>query len=124
MPLAQARPRWVDDPHLNLGYHVRATALPSPGTEEQLRALAGRVFAQQLDRDKPLWEVWLVEGLEGGRFAMLSKTHHSLVDGISGRGHPQRAVRHLGGARRARRTRAGAGCRSRCPPARSCWARR
>lgn len=84
IPLAQARPRWVDDPHLNLGYHVRATALPSPGTEEQLRALAGRVFAQQLDRDKPLWEVWLVEGLEGGRFAVLSKTHHSLVDGISG----------------------------------------
>jgi len=84
VPLAQARPRWVDDPHLNLGYHVRATALPSPGTEEQLRALAGRVFAQQLDRDKPLWEVWLVEGLEGGRFAVLSKTHHSLVDGISG----------------------------------------
>ena len=84
VPLAQARPRWVDDPHLNLGYHVRATALPSPGSEEQLRALAGRVFAQQLDRDKPLWEVWLVEGLEGGRFAILSKTHHSLVDGISG----------------------------------------
>ncbi len=84
VPLGQGRPRWVDDPHLNLRYHVRSTALPSPGSEEQLRALAGRVFAQQLDRDKPLWELWLVEGLEGGRFAMLSKTHHSLVDGISG----------------------------------------
>jgi len=84
VPLGQGRPRWVDDPHLNLRYHVRATALPSPGSEDQLRALAGRVFAQQLDRDKPLWEIWLVEGLEGGRFAMLSKTHHSLVDGISG----------------------------------------
>jgi WS/DGAT/MGAT family acyltransferase len=63
---------------------VRSTALPAPGSEEQLKALAGRVFAQQLDRDKPLWEIWLVEGLEGDRFAMLSKTHHALVDGISG----------------------------------------
>lgn len=84
VPLGQGRPRWVDDPHLNLRYHVRSTALPAPGDEQQLRDLAGRVFAQQLDRDKPLWELWLVEGLEGGRFAMLSKTHHSLVDGISG----------------------------------------
>jgi diacylglycerol O-acyltransferase / wax synthase len=84
VPLAQGRPRWVDDPHLNLRYHVRYTALPSPGSEEQLKDLAGRVFAQQLDRDKPLWELWLAEGLEGDRFAMLAKTHHALVDGISG----------------------------------------
>ncbi len=84
VPFGQGRPRWVDDPHLNLRYHVRSTALPSPGSERQLQDLAGRVFSQQLDRDKPLWEVWLVEGLEGDRFAMLSKTHHALVDGISG----------------------------------------
>jgi diacylglycerol O-acyltransferase len=84
VPLGQGRPKWVDDPHLNLRYHVRSTALPGPGSEQQLKALAGRVFAQQLDRDKPLWEIWLVEGLEGDRFAMLSKTHHALVDGISG----------------------------------------
>src|SRR5215217_3719826 len=84
VPFGQGRPRWVDDPHLNLRYHVRATALPAPGSEDQLKELAGRVFAQQLDRDKPLWEIWLVEGLEGDRFAMLSKTHHALVDGISG----------------------------------------
>jgi diacylglycerol O-acyltransferase len=84
VPLGQGRPRWVDDPHLNLRYHVRSTALPAPGSEQQLKELAGRVFAQQLDRDKPLWEIWLVEGLEGDRFAMLSKTHHALVDGISG----------------------------------------
>jgi len=84
VPLGQGRPKWVDDPHLNLRYHVRSTALPEPGSEEQLKALAGRVFAQALDRDKPLWEVWLVEGLEGDRFALLSKTHHALVDGISG----------------------------------------
>jgi diacylglycerol O-acyltransferase / wax synthase len=84
VPLGQGRPKWVDDPHLNLRYHVRSTALPSPGSEEQLQELAGRVFSQQLDRDKPLWEVWLVEGVEGDRFAVLSKTHHALVDGISG----------------------------------------
>jgi diacylglycerol O-acyltransferase len=84
VPLGQGRPRWVDDPHLNLRYHVRAAALPAPGSEEELRALAGRVFAQQLDRDKPLWELSLVEGVEGGRFAILAKTHHALVDGIAG----------------------------------------
>jgi WS/DGAT/MGAT family acyltransferase len=84
VPFGQGRPRWVDDPHLNLSYHVRKTALPAPGTEEQLRALAGRVLAQQLDRDKPLWEIWVVEGVEGNRFALICKTHHALVDGISG----------------------------------------
>ena len=84
VPFGQGRPRWVDDPHLNLRYHVRSTALPSPGSEEQLKALASRVFSQQLDRDKPLWEFWLVEGVEGGGFAVLAKTHHALVDGISG----------------------------------------
>src|SRR5919109_373219 len=84
VPFGQGRPKWVDDPHLNLRYHVRSTALPSPGSEQQLRELAGRVFSQQLDRDKPLWEIWLVDGLDGDRFAMLSKTHHALVDGISG----------------------------------------
>ncbi len=84
VPLGQGRPKWVDDPHLNLHYHVRSTALPSPGSEDQLRDLAGRVFSQQLDRDKPLWELWLVEGVEDDRFALLAKTHHALVDGISG----------------------------------------
>src|ERR671932_260088 len=85
VPFGQGRPMWVDDPHLNLHYHVRTTALPAPGIEDQLRALAGRVFSQRLDRDKPLWELWVVEGLDGGeRFAILSKTHHALVDGISG----------------------------------------
>src|SRR3954452_22615776 len=85
VPLGQGRPRWVDDPHFNLSYHVRVTALPARGSEEQLKAPAGRGFSQRLDRDKPLWELWVVEGLDGGeRFAMLSKTHHALVDGISG----------------------------------------
>src|SRR5207248_5299824 len=73
-----------DDPAFNLDYHVRHTALPSPGGAEQLRRLIGRLFAHRLDRTKPLWELWFVEGLEGGRTALVSKTHHSLVDGISG----------------------------------------
>lgn len=84
VPLAQGRPVWIDDPHLNLDYHVRQTALPPPGTEEQLRTLAARIFSQQLDRSKPLWEMWLVEGLEGDRFAIIGKSHHALVDGVSG----------------------------------------
>src|SRR5436305_10116453 len=84
VPLGQGRPVWVDDPHFNLSYHVRHTALPSPGGEQQLRRLTGRVFSQALDRSKPLWELWLVEGLAEDRFALLSKTHHALVDGISG----------------------------------------
>jgi diacylglycerol O-acyltransferase len=84
VPLGQGRPRRVDDPHFNLRYHIRSTALASPGSERQLKDLAGRVFSQQLDRDKPLWELWLVEGLGDDRFAVLSKTHHALVDGISG----------------------------------------
>ena len=62
VPFGQGRPVWVDDPHLNLDYHVRQTALPAPGSEEQLRNLAARIFSQQLDRTKPLWELWLVEG--------------------------------------------------------------
>src|SRR3954447_14794595 len=84
VPYGQGRPKWVDDPHFNLHYHIRHTALPRPGTDAELKRLAGRLFAQPLDRSKPLWEIWLVEGLEGGRFALLSKTHHALVDGVSG----------------------------------------
>jgi diacylglycerol O-acyltransferase / wax synthase len=83
-PLETGRPLWVDDPDFNLEYHVRHTALPSPGTEEQLFLLAGRIASQPLDRSKPLWENWLIEGLEGDRFALISKTHHALVDGVSG----------------------------------------
>ena len=83
-PLEAGRPLWVDDPDFNLEYHVRHTALPPPGDEQQLFLLASRIASQQLDRSKPLWEQWLVEGLADGRFAIVSKTHHSLVDGISG----------------------------------------
>ena len=84
VPFGQGRPVWVDDPHLNLSYHVRHTSLPEPGSEQQLRVLAARIFSQQLDRSKPLWEIWLVEGLKGDRFAIVGKTHHAMVDGVSG----------------------------------------
>ncbi len=83
-PLETGRPLWVDDPSFNLEYHVRHTALPAPGSEEQLFLLTSRIASQQLDRAKPLWESWLVEGLDDGRFALIFKTHHSLVDGVSG----------------------------------------
>src|SRR3954466_9918425 len=78
------RPLWVDDPSFNLEYHVRHTALASSGDLEQLRVLTARIFSQRLDRSKPLWETWFVQGLEDDRFAIISKTHHALVDGISG----------------------------------------
>jgi WS/DGAT/MGAT family acyltransferase len=84
VPLDQGRPVWVDDPHFNARYHVRHTALPRPGGEAELKRLASRVFSQALDRSRPLWELWLVEGLSDNRFAVLSKTHHALVDGVSG----------------------------------------
>jgi diacylglycerol O-acyltransferase len=83
-PAGSGRPMWVDDTSFNLEYHVRETALPQPGSEEQLFALAARIFSQRLDRARPLWELWVVEGLADNRFALISKTHHSLIDGIAG----------------------------------------
>jgi WS/DGAT/MGAT family acyltransferase len=83
-PLDSGRPVWIDDPTFNLEYHIRHTALPSPGAEDQLLRLAARVMSQQLDRSKPLWEMWFIEGLADNRFALITKTHHSVIDGISG----------------------------------------
>jgi WS/DGAT/MGAT family acyltransferase len=77
-------PVWVDDDRFNLRYHVRHTALPRPGSLRQLKRLAARIFSQRLDRSKPLWEFWFAEGLEDGRFALIAKAHHALVDGIAG----------------------------------------
>jgi diacylglycerol O-acyltransferase / wax synthase len=82
-PGGVGRPIWVDDPHFQILYHIRHTAVPPPGGRDELRNLAGRVFAQTLDRSKPLWEVWMVEGLHGRRWAVISKVHHCMVDGIS-----------------------------------------
>ncbi len=84
IPFGMGRPVWVDDTHFNLEYHVRHTALPAPGDEIKLKRLAARIMSQQLDRHKPLWEIWVAEGFEDGRFALISKTHHCLVDGVSG----------------------------------------
>ncbi|MDQ1694667.1 MAG: diacylglycerol O-acyltransferase / wax synthase [Frankiaceae bacterium] len=78
-----ANPVWVDDEEFDITYHVRRSALPRPGTLDQLRELVGRVQSRQLDRNRPLWEIYLVEGLEDGRFAIITKTHHAMVDGIS-----------------------------------------
>jgi WS/DGAT/MGAT family acyltransferase len=83
-PAQTGRPFWIDDPSFNLEYHVRHSALPAPGSEELLRRMAARIFSQQLDRTKPLWELWLVQGLTRKRFALLTKTHHALVDGVAG----------------------------------------
>ena len=84
VPLDAGDPIWVDDERFDIGYHVRLTALPSPGTRDQLLALFERVQSQVLDRTRPLWELWFVEGLEGGHVALFQKTHHALVDGVSG----------------------------------------
>jgi len=80
------RPIWVDDEHFNIHYHVRHTALPSPGSDEQLESLIGRLLSQHLDREKPLWETWIVDSLEGDRFALIAKVHHCMVDGVGGMG--------------------------------------
>lgn len=77
-------PVWVDDPDFKLDYHLRHTALPEPGDTRQLKRLAGRIFSQKLDPHRPLWEMWFVEGLEDGRFAVITKIHHCMIDGVSG----------------------------------------
>ncbi|MEA2138285.1 MAG: diacylglycerol O-acyltransferase / wax synthase [Solirubrobacteraceae bacterium] len=83
-PASSGRPLWTDDTDFSLEYHVRHTALPAPGSHEQLMNLCARVFSQQLDRTKPLWEMWLMEGLEDGSFGLLTKAHHAMIDGIAG----------------------------------------
>jgi diacylglycerol O-acyltransferase len=84
VPMHLGRPVWADDPHFQILYHVRHTAVPGPGSDEQLRNLAGRVLGQRLDMAKPLWELWLVEGLADNRWAIISKVHHCMVDGVAG----------------------------------------
>ncbi|HKJ25873.1 MAG TPA: wax ester/triacylglycerol synthase family O-acyltransferase [Myxococcota bacterium] len=80
----EGRPVWVDDPTFNIDYHIRHTSLPRPGTERQLKRLSARIMQQHLDRRRPLWEIWIVEGLEDDRFALISKVHHCMIDGVSG----------------------------------------
>ncbi len=83
-PLPLFRPAWSDDEHFEIGYHLRRAAVPTPGEVQQLRRLAGQIYAQPLNRSRPLWEAWLLEGLQDGRWAILSKVHHCMVDGIGG----------------------------------------
>jgi WS/DGAT/MGAT family acyltransferase len=84
VPYDQGRPVWVDDDRFDITYHVRHTALPKPGTWEQLVALTTRILEHLLDRDRPLWELWFVEGMENGNVALIQKSHHALIDGVSG----------------------------------------
>src|SRR5436309_1763977 len=83
VPLNVGEPVWVDDPYFDIDYHLRHSAVPAPGSEAQLRAMAARVFSQHLDRARPLWEIWMVEGLDESRWALLSKVHHCMVDGVA-----------------------------------------
>lgn len=83
VPLGLAAPAWVDDPGFDIRWHVRSTALPAPGGEEEISRLLSRVMSRRMDRSRPLWEYWFCEGLEGGRWGLLSKLHHSMVDGVS-----------------------------------------
>ena len=84
VPLDLGRPVWVDDPHFSLQHHLFHTALPAPGDEAALTRLVGRLMGQRLDRSRPLWEIWLVEGLADDRWALIFKVHHCMVDGIAG----------------------------------------
>ncbi len=84
VPFELGRPLWVDDPHFDLGYHLRHTALPRPGDDATFCRLMGRLMSLPLDRKRPLWETWMVEGLEGGFWALVFKIHHCMVDGVAG----------------------------------------
>src|SRR3954451_1997743 len=84
VPLGLDHPYWVEDPDFGLDFHIRDTAVPPPGDDRQLAETVARIFARPLDRTRPLWELYLIQGLEGGRVALLTKVHHSVVDGVSG----------------------------------------
>ena len=86
VPFDLAAPVWADDPDLDLAYHLRRTAVPAPGDDAALHRLVSRIMAQRLDRDRPLWENWVIEGLAGDRWAVLTKLHHCMADGVSGTG--------------------------------------
>src|SRR4051794_40387667 len=84
VPLGLDQPYWIEDPGFNIEYHVREIALPAPGDDRQLAEQAARLHARPLDRNRPLWEIYLIHGLSGGRIALYSKVHHAAIDGVSG----------------------------------------
>ena len=86
VPLELGRPVWVDDPHFHLAYHVRSTALAEPADDDAVCRLMGRLMSSELDRNRPLWECWVVQGLPADRWALVCKVHHCMVDGIAGVG--------------------------------------
>ena len=109
-----ARPVWVDDPDFDVAYHVRRSALPKPGSDEQLTELVARLMSRPLDHARPLWEMYLVEGLARGRTAVLTKTHQAMVDGISAIDIGQVILDVSAGARAAQPR--SCGCRATSPP--------
>ena len=84
VPFGLDRPWWIEDPDFDLEFHVREIALPAPGNREQLAEQVARIHSRPLDRARPLWEMYFIEGLEGGAVALYTKTHHAAIDGVSG----------------------------------------
>ena len=106
VPLRLDHPYWIDDPDFDLDYHVRHIGLAPPGAADQLAEQVARIVGRPMDRSHPLWECYVIEGLADGRWAMLTKTHHSTIDGASGRDPAQHAHRHR--SRRVEHARPGA----------------